>query len=171
MLAPDQEIDPAILPEGLREADLIVTTIFHAPRVQRIAEELNKPLVVGAVHPEVVHAIERHLKTHRLTVVCVDPRFGERFRASLAGRSGQRVRIVLADDPEGLAALDASEPVFCTRAAYEPVRDAQLRLLTPLSPFLAPQCARDVVEVLIRLNMEAQRSYVRPSPPAPAPDR
>jgi PAS domain S-box-containing protein len=159
---PGESIDRDDLPPGLREADLIVTSIFHAPRLRLLTEELNKPLIVGTVHPEVVSAIEQRLQDGLLTVVCADERFAERLRASFGVPHRERIRVVLASDARSMARLDPSDPVFCTRAAYGPVRDRQLRLLVPLSPFLAPQCARDLIKVLIRLNMEAERPYARP---------
>jgi PAS domain S-box-containing protein len=156
---PGRPVDSLDLPDALRHADLIVTTIFHAPRLRLLAKELGKPLIVGTVHPEVIDAMEQRLQGGPLTVICADEQFGERLRAGFEQRHQDHVRVVLASDAEGMARLDASEPVFCTRAAYGPVRDRNLRLLVPLSPFLAPQCARDLVEILIRLNREAERPY------------
>src|SRR5690606_23918690 len=47
------------LPAELRDAELLLTTAFHATSLLARAEALDKPLVVGRVDPEAIAAIER----------------------------------------------------------------------------------------------------------------
>jgi DNA-binding transcriptional regulator YhcF (GntR family) len=143
----------------LQDADLLVTTSFHAPRVRQLAEELNKPLIVMTVHPEVVAAIEGRLaESGDLVVVCVDPAFGARVRASVGEAYQDRIRIVLAGDAGAVAGLDRSQPVLLTRAARQQLPDADLRMIVPLSPSFSAGTAWEISKVLVRYNMEAARA-------------
>jgi DNA-binding transcriptional regulator YhcF (GntR family) len=139
------------LMDDLRDADLIVTTSFYARPVQAAAEALGKPVVILTTHPEFEAAIRRRLDEGQLTIVAVDPRFGDRFRAVY---SEERLRVILADDAEAVAALDPTEPVLLTRAAHERLGDVDLTLLFPHSPSFSPDSARELAEILIRLNRE-----------------
>jgi DNA-binding transcriptional regulator YhcF (GntR family) len=146
------------LMDELRDADLIVTTSFYARPVRAAAEALDKPVVTLTAHPEFEAAIRRRLDEGRLTVVVTDPRFGERVRIAYGeGRGDDRIRIVLADDVGAVAELDPSEPVLLTRAAHERLGEVDLTLLFPHSPSFSPASARELAEVLIRLNREAER--------------
>ncbi|CAN5237661.1 hypothetical protein BH20GEM2_BH20GEM2_13040 [soil metagenome] len=150
----------SIVPEirgELEGLDLIVTTAFHAALVRREADALGIPLVVATVNPENVAAAERRLRRGPLTVVCVDPQFGERARAIRDGAYRDRIRVVLADDARALALLDRSEEVVLTQAARARLGDdAELPLLVPLSPSISPESARELAEAIIRLNLEAE---------------
>jgi hypothetical protein len=67
--------------DDLRDADLIVTTRFYARPVRAAAEALDKPFVILTTHPDFEAAIRRRLDEGQLTIVAVDPRFGDWFRA------------------------------------------------------------------------------------------
>ena len=145
-------------PGDLEDADLLITTAYHAPMVRACADALGKPVLVVGMNPDHAHAVEERLRAGSLTVVCVDPRFGDRVRSMRGGRYADRVRIVSADDREALASLDPAEPVLLSRAAHERLDGADLRPLVPLSPFLSPTCARSLVRTLVRFNVEARRA-------------
>jgi PAS domain-containing protein len=154
---PGNAPDPDELPDALLRADLVLTTVYHAPRLRPIAAALRKPLVVATAHTEHMALVEARLREGALTVVCTDPRFGERLRAMRGGRYRERVRVVLADDSHRVAELDRAEPVLLTRAASDRLEGADLRLLVPFSPMFAPACSRALVEQLILLNVQARR--------------
>ena len=94
------------VPDALRDADVLITTAYHAAEVRRAAGRLGKPMLVAGVNPGHARAVEERLRQRELTVVCVDARFGERVRAMRGGRYASRVRVVLADDAAALATLD-----------------------------------------------------------------
>ncbi|MBW3572159.1 MAG: PAS domain S-box protein, partial [Gemmatimonadetes bacterium] len=142
---------------GLRDADVLITTAYHAADVRPAAEALGKPMLVTGVNPEHARTVEERLGERDLAVVCVDARFGERVRAMRGGRYASRVSVVLADDAAALAALDPADPVLLTRAAHERLHGSELRPLVPLSPFISPACARSLTELLVRFNVEARR--------------
>ncbi len=150
-----QKLDPAALPGELRDADLVVTTPFHAREAALLAEALGKPSVVVTVHPEMAGIIERRARAGGLTAIVADPRYGERFRA-LYGRAGGAggIRVVPADDAAAIAMLDRFEPVLATRSARRLLPDLELPLLLPRYPSISPESTRALAEHLIRLNLE-----------------
>jgi hypothetical protein len=141
------------LPRELREADLLVTTAFHAPAVRALADSLGKPFALVTVHPEMAGIIERRVRTEGLTVIVADPEYGERFRALHGDGRPDSVRVVLADDRAAIARLDRSQPVLATRAVRLMLPDLDLPLLLPRYPSISPDSTRGIVELLIRLNM------------------
>jgi DNA-binding transcriptional regulator YhcF (GntR family) len=157
----DPELPPGrdrdALMEQLKGVDLITTSSFHAPGVREIAEALQKPMVMLTVHPERRAVIRQRLEEGSLTVVAADARFGERMRMVYGEATGKadRIRVVLADDVEAVAALDPSEPVLLTRAAHEQLGDVDFPLVFPHSPALSPECDRELAEILIRINRDA----------------
>lgn len=149
-------VDRDHLRTALDDIDLVVTTAFHGALVHGLTEGLEMPLVVVSANPELGYAVERRLREGDLTVVCADPRFGERIRYVYGGELQDRVRIVLAEDAWAVAHLDPSEPVLLTRAARRRLLDdVELRMIAPHSPTLSFESARELSEVIIRLNLNS----------------
>jgi DNA-binding transcriptional regulator YhcF (GntR family) len=153
---PERSVEFHWVEDELRRCDLVVTTSYHARLVRKAAENVGIPAVVLTVNPDVVETIQKRLREGPLTVVAVEPSFGDRMRAMYADDTPDRVRVVLADDGEGLRALDPDEPVLLTRAARQNVGpDVDLPMLLPHSPTFSPHTARELLGVIIRLNLEA----------------
>ena len=145
------------LPAELHEADFIVSTAFSAGPARSVAESIGKPVVLAALHPEIVRAIEQRLAAGQLTVVCADAAFGEQIRSTLARGREDRVRVVLATDRERVRTLTPGEPVLLTRAAQETIGDVdRLTPLVPFIPFISPDSAREISELMVRLHMERE---------------
>ena len=155
--------EPAALPPALNQADLIVSTPLHAGPARAAAEALRKPLVMVSLHPDIVDAIEKHLRKGRLTVVCADPAFGTQVRLLYGGEGQSEIRVVLATDRDAVAQLNQEDPVLLTRAAQD--RLPQKLLLTPLvpfTPFISPDSARQIAELMVRLHMEREHGAQQP---------
>jgi PAS domain S-box-containing protein len=145
------------LPPALHDAQMIVTTAFHASQLRPIAEALGKPLLVATANPEVVAAVEAHLAEQPLTVICTDPITGERLRNLKGGIHRDQIRVVLADEVES-AALSPTEPVLLTLAARQRLNGVNLRLIAPPSPSFSLDFARKVASTLLRLNLDGGRA-------------
>ena len=143
-------------PREVSEADFLVTTAFHAPEVRAAAEAAGKPFALVTVHPEMAGIIERRVRSDGLTVIVADPEYGERFRSVYGQGRPESIRVVLADDRGTIARLDRSRPVLATRAVRLMLPDLDLPLLLPRYPSISPDSTRDIVELLIRLNMGAE---------------
>jgi DNA-binding transcriptional regulator YhcF (GntR family) len=155
---PDRSVEFHAVEQAIRAADLVVTTSYHSRLVRKAAENVDVPAVTLTVNSEVVETVQRQIRSGGVTLVCVDPEFGNRLRAMYADASeGEQIRVVLADDEEARAALDPSEPVILTRAARAHLgAGVQLPpLLLPHSPTFSAHTARELLQLIIRLNLAA----------------
>lgn len=148
----------ATLPETIQGAQLLVTTAYHARQLRSVAERLGVPLLVATANPLSVTAVANRLRQGALTVICADPRFGERVRNFRGGRYRDQIRVVLADDGRTIEALDRAEPVLLTLAARQRLRQPDFRLIAPYTPAFSLDFARKVSEALVRLQFEAERA-------------
>jgi hypothetical protein len=142
------------LADAMRDADLVVTTTFHAHVVRPVADALSKPLVIATANPEMVATVEARLRRGPVTAVLADPAYGERLRAF---EGGDGIRVVAAGDAEAVAALDPAEPVVATMAALRRLA-TPLRLLVPAGHFVSPISARAIARVLIGANVNGGRA-------------
>lgn len=156
---PERSVEFHWVEEEIRRCDLAVTTSYHSRMVRKAAENVGVPAVTVTVNGEVVENIQRRLKEGRITVVAVDPEFGNRMRSMYTQDDGDpdRIRVVLADDPRVLHLLDPDEPVVLSRAARLKLgeRAEAFPMLVPHSPTISAQSARELLEVIIRLNVQA----------------
>lgn len=141
---------------SLRNADVLITTAFHARTVRAVAARLNKPLVTVTVSEELARIIERRVAAEGLTAIVADRRYGERLR-DIYGRdsAGKGIRILDAGQRDEVLLLDRSEPVLVTRAARRLLPDLDVAMLVPRYPSISAESARDLAELIIRLNLAA----------------
>lgn len=142
------------LPEAVRTADILVTTTFHAHQVRLVAEVLGKPHVSVSVHPVAVEMFLDRLREGPLTVVCVDPRFGDRVRSIAGPEHESRIRVVLVGDRRAMRELDPGEPLLVSAAAQEQVSPPLPSIMGEV-PAFSPEAAAELSFLLIRLNLEA----------------
>lgn len=144
----------ARLRAGLREADLVVTTQFHAAAIREALRGVATPMVVLRVNPELAEAVRRRLVGPGMTVVAATEEFGERLRhmyESVIVRDDQ-LRVVLARDTAAVRRLDPAEPVLLTRAARALLPDIDFRTLVfPHSPTIAPESVLELAGQIVRL--------------------
>jgi DNA-binding transcriptional ArsR family regulator len=145
------------LPAELREADFIATTAFHAREMQAAAGALQVPLVVIRLNAMFVREVQRTLAEQELVVVCADPLFAERLKMFVGDQHPERVRTVLASNRDEVAKLDPSRPVLVSEAARSQLADLPLPRSFPDQPMIAPESADELLELLIRLNLEESR--------------
>lgn len=144
-------------PAELREADFIATTAFHAREMQEASAALDVPLVVIRLNAMFVREVQRTLAEQELVVVCADPLFAERLKLFVGDQHPERVRTVLASDRDEVARLDPSRPVLVSEAARKQLSDLPLPRSFPDQPMISPESADELLELLIRLNLEETR--------------
>ena len=145
------------LPAELRESDFIATTAFHAKEMQTAAVALDVPLVVIRLNPTFMREVQRTLAEREMVVICADPLYAERLKLFVGDQHPERVRTVLASDREEVARLDPSRPVLVTEAARNQLSDLPLPRSFPDQPMISPESADELLELLIRLNLEETR--------------
>ncbi|MEJ7812022.1 MAG: GntR family transcriptional regulator [Gemmatimonadaceae bacterium] len=155
------ELD-AELPAGLRGADLLVTTQFHAGRVQEIAERIGKPWVTVSVRTDAFAAMARELSSGPVYVVASDPIFVEKLREILATSAdvGRLHAAIVGRD--SLDTIPADVPVRVTESARRRITDrALLARANPPARELAPESADDILSFIVRANLAAvERDHV-----------
>lgn len=140
---------------ALEDADLLVTTGFHAAELRPVAEELGKPLVVMRINPLGRAEIERLQREGTVTFVVVDPAFEERLRLIF----GDDIRVVLAEDRRAVAALDPAGRTVISHAAALRLGDRRpAAALTPHTPVISVETARELAHWLVQFNLRAMRS-------------
>lgn len=156
---PQRSVEFYGVEDRLRECDLAVTTSYHSRLVRAAGDNTRRPTVTLTVNSDVVETVQRHMREGPLTVIAVDPIFGERIRTMYTEGEEERdrVRVILADDREALSALDPDEPVMLTLAARERTGDLPNPLLVPHTPTFSARTARELLETVIRLNVEEPR--------------
>lgn len=145
------------LPPEVRDADLLVTTTFHVAALRPIAARLGRPLVGVRLDPDLVLHVKRELAQGGIVAVCVDPTFekrlGEVVGEALAG--GIHMAVLR---PDGTLPPHPPElPVLLTRAAADRLGENRPATPFPQWPVLATDSAEELIELLLRLNLEAMR--------------
>lgn len=160
---PDRSVEFHAVEDRLREVDMVVTTSYHSRLVRKAAENVGIPAITLTVNSEVVDTMQRRIREGGVTIVAVEAEFGNRMRAMYTDliERPEQLRVVLADDPETISSLDPREPVMLTRAARARLGDLENPLLVPHSPTFSPQTAREILGLLIRLNVEVLGNSAR----------
>ncbi len=159
-LLPDQDADSRVkmvpagdLPQAVLAADVLVTTAFHAHVVRPVAAMLNKPYVVVSMHPLAAEILLDRLRNAPMTIVCIDPSFGERVRLIAGPEYRDRVRVVLTGEKKAIGELPPNEPVFISTAASAQLERHPPSLVREL-PAFSPESAAELALLLIRMNIE-----------------
>ena len=146
----------ATVPDEVRNADLLVTTAYHAAEVQRLAEHIGKRYVAVALRPEFLAEAARLLAEGPLYFVVKDPRFADKLPgmfASAAGVGKLRPLVVGRDD---VSQIPDGAPVYVMAAARDHLEN--LPLLTRLIPaprVFSPESARALLGFVLRENIAA----------------
>jgi DNA-binding transcriptional regulator YhcF (GntR family) len=141
---------------ALADADLVVTTLYHAADIREVAEGLGKPFAVVRLRREVVDELKRSAAGRGLTVVYVDPGFVDRVR--LLFDAPIDVRGISVHDRAAIGKLTPSEPVLVSTAARRAL--AGIALPPPFSPgaMISTDSVHELIEIIIRLNLQAMRA-------------
>lgn len=148
-------------PLAVRRADVLVTTTFHAARVQAVAQRLRKPWITIALRPDVLGEVSRCLAEGPVYYVATDPRIEAKLRRMLrpiAPVKHLRVMIVGRDD---LSSIPSDAPTFVMTSAREFVTERYGESGGPGKPMFHPPrsfsegTARELLAFLVRANMAA----------------
>ena len=161
------EVDPVLvsptaeagaIPRGaLAAADLVVTTVFHAPAVRAAAAAAAKPAVVLGVNPRFAAEVARKLARPDVTAVVADPRYVARARTFLDVTPHRgALRIVLVDELGGPDAERVDlhgESVLVTRAARRRLGLPEYHLVPGPPTYISPDSARELCGAIVELGI------------------
>ena len=145
-------------PASVQFADVLVTTVFHADRVQRIARRLGKPWIAVALRPDLMRDVGRYLRSGPVYWVATDPLFERKIRRIVAPVSpiaNLRVVILGRDD---IDTIPADAPTFIMPSAQSLLRRRFGSRGGPGQPIQPPtmisdESARQLLTFLVRANL------------------
>jgi DNA-binding transcriptional regulator YhcF (GntR family) len=138
------------LAAAIADADLVVTTPFHAEEV-RSALAPDQPLVVADLHAGVREALQTEVGEGEAVILCVDSVSGRRLLQALDPGPAPRARVVALDDRSGNG-QPLPEVRIATLAAWERLGGAGVPGPVLAPPLLSPRAALEIARLLVRLN-------------------
>ena len=137
----------------LRDADLVVTTPFHAEEVRR-ALGPAQPLVVACLHPRWWQAVEPRADGEPVRLLCVERAAGERLRHSFGPDVARRLQVVTvggaAGDGDGSGGRSAAG--VATLAAWSRIGRGDPPASLRVPPYLSSRTASRLAKLVVRLN-------------------
>ncbi|MDQ3138734.1 MAG: GntR family transcriptional regulator [Gemmatimonadota bacterium] len=144
------------LPPSLRQADVLVTTLFHKVAAERLEAKLGIPKIVITMCTDLFAEVARRLRDTTVYFVVADPRFERKLRRMFADApDGTNFRtLVLGRDD--LDAIPETAPTYLTRLARQ--RAGPIPLLDRVLPearVFSEESAREVLSFMVRANLDA----------------
>ncbi|MBA3892409.1 MAG: GntR family transcriptional regulator [Gemmatimonadales bacterium] len=150
-------LDPESRPAAaLRQADLLVTTLFHQAAVERLAAELGIPKIVITMCTDLFAEVARLLRETPVYFVVADPRFERKLKGMFAGAPGGTNFRTLVIGRDDLAAIPDTAPTYLTRLGRQRADASPLldRVL-PEARVFSEESARQVLSFVVRANLDA----------------
>ncbi len=139
----------------LRDADVVVTTPFHAAEV-RLSLDPGQSLVIACLHPEWRRAVKRDRRGDHdgepVRLLCVERAAGERLRHSFGPEIAQGVRVVTVDGAAEADGAGLRSGGVATLAAWSRLGGGNPPEGLRVPPYLSPHTIRRLAEVVVRLN-------------------
>ncbi|MGI9139839.1 MAG: GntR family transcriptional regulator [Gemmatimonadaceae bacterium] len=140
----------------LKQADVLVTTAYHATGVRRLAEELQKPSIAVTMCTDLFAETQRLLEREPVYYVVDDARMGAKLRDVFSASPGSANLRTLVNGHDDLRAIPANAPVYLTRFSRTRLAGHPLlaRALAEARVF-AIESAREITAFMIRANLAA----------------
>jgi len=149
-------LDSTRLSKEVRQADLLVTTHFHAHEVQPIATKLDKPWIVAELLVDGFAEIARRLAEGPVYYVVADPRFADKLVKIFASSPAPANLRVVVQGRDDLDQVPPGAPVHLTRLVRQRLADhSRLTPLIPPTRVFSPETSRRLFTFLLRANLAA----------------
>jgi len=155
----DQLLDESTPRDELRQADLIVTTQFHAGEVKELSSRVNRPWIAVTLRTDIYSEIARLLPSGDVYFVVTDVRYAKKLeRIFHSLRGGDRFHALVIGCDEVSIIPDAA-PVYITRAARPRLEDEKLlQRVMPEERTFSLASAREILTLLIGSNIAALKA-------------
>lgn len=143
--------------DGLRKADLVVTTQFHAGEAKDLAARVGRPWIAVSLRTDIFAAIARLLPSGPVYFVVTDIRYATKLHKifrTVRGGSAFHALVIGRDD---VSIVPDSAPVYITRAARPKLQDKTLlHRVIPEERTFSMASAREIVSLVIGSNSAAR---------------
>lgn len=151
-----RDLQASTTSRSVREADLLVTTSYHAAEVQQFAERNGKDYLAVSLRREFVAETARLLEKGPLYFVVKDPRFSAKLPeifASTPGAENLRALVVGRDE---LSSIPEGAPTYVMAAARDQLQDLSLLArIIPAPRVFSPESAKALLTFILRANIAA----------------
>jgi hypothetical protein len=155
----DDLANPEVVPAVVRRADLIVVTEGHLPLAQRLGEELDKPVTMIKVRPDLVAGEWALLLRHPVWAVVGTQEFGDtllQFFANVRGVENLHILVYGRDD---LSVIPEGAPTYATNLVRNALSGTPLRgRMLPSARTISTESARQIFQFIVGANLDAIRS-------------
>lgn len=146
------------LPIQLRQADLLVTTPYHASQVRRISKQSGVPSIALTMCTDLWAAVGRLLTAGPMYFVVTDPRFAGKLSAIFETSPGAKNLRVLVHGTDDLEAIPANAPTYVTKVTRRQLRGHRiLQRGMPEARVFSKESCKDILAFLINSNRAERR--------------
>lgn len=148
-------------PLALRQADLVVSTTFHAGEVRHLAARLGKPSIIVTLDPRRRAEVARLLAERPVYFIGTDPRWAAKVRAIWAGEARAENLHPVTLGYDSLADIPEEAAVMVMPAARRQLAGSPL-LARALSPRgFSRETARQIITFIVRANVMASLAQAK----------
>ncbi len=142
--------------QSLLDADLLVTTRFHAGEVQEIAASIDRQWIAVSLRTDIYSEIARLIRTSSVYFVVADERYAKklvRIFSSVDSVDGFHPLVAGRDD---VSQVPVGSPVYVTRAARELLHgDPILNRVIPQERVFSKESAREILRLVVSTNLSS----------------
>jgi hypothetical protein len=151
--------DASTYPASLKRTDLIVANRGQQELAERLGSELDKPVILLDVRPDMTTGEWAMLLRQPVWAVVGTPEFGAMLREFFANVRGIENLHILVFGRDDLSAIPENAPTYVTHAVREQIGNTPLRgRILPPARTIAPESARDLFNFIVRANLGASRA-------------
>lgn len=149
---------------ALRDADLLVTTRFHAGEVREIAARVGRPWISVALRTDIYAAIARLLPTRPVYFVVADPHYAYKLGLIFNNVKGSANLHPLVAGRDSVDEIEPSAAAYVTRAARTLIQGSRLLdRVPPEDRVFAASSAREILAFVVEANALAVANAQRRS--------
>ena len=143
-------------PASVHRADLIIATTAEIEVASTIARELERPLLVIDVRPELIAGEWALLLRQPAWAVVATAECEQRFRKFVAHIQGEENLRVLVLGRDDLSSIPDGAPTYVTDRVRAQLGEARIRgRVLPAARTIATESARALFDFIVRANLEA----------------
>lgn len=143
-------------PASVRRADVLIVTSGQTELVQRVADELKKPVIAIDVRPDLVVGEWALLLRRPVWAIVATPEFGQMLKRFFAKVPGIENLTVLVHGRDDLSVIPDGAPTYVTHRVRESLGDTPMRgRVLAAARTISTDSARSIFDFVVRANLAA----------------